>query len=65
MTSAQKKQGTDAYANYKKVTILKEKIILLFDIPSPVSISSAFPYFGATRAVDPCGLSTCIECSEV
>lgn len=49
----------------EKVMILRKKLVLLCDIPSPVSISSAFPYFGATRAVDPCGLSTCIECSEV
>lgn len=48
-----------------KITVIKKKAISIYDIPSPVSISSAFPYFGATRAVDPCGLSTCIECSEV
>lgn len=29
-------------------------------------MSSALPYFGAVRdVVEPCGLSTCIECSEV
>lgn len=36
------------------------------DLPSPVSMSSALPYFGAVRdVVEPCGLSICIECSEV
>lgn len=35
-------------------------------VPSPVSMSSALPYFGAVRdVVEPCGLSTCMECSEV